>query len=67
MHVTCKQDGRVLKACACQIARAFREAGVDLKRERRRFHPDRFGRRPEMVGMAAEVFKVVNWLYELGG
>lgn len=66
-NAACKQDGRALKACAYQIARAFREAGVDLKTERRRLHPDRFSRRPEMVRMAAEVFKVVNHLYELGG
>ena len=64
----CVQDGRLLKACGCQIARAFFETGVDLKKDRLRWHPDKFNwhaERDEMVAKADAVSKVVNRLYEL--
>lgn len=63
----CAQGERTLKACACQVERAFSLAKVDLKTERLRWHSDKFGRhihRDQMMAKATEVFQVVNRMFE---
>jgi hypothetical protein len=60
---------RALQACPCNIKKAFQAPGVDLKKSRLQWHPDRFGRCPEAVResfklKAHEVFVVVKDLYE---
>ncbi|KAF2210627.1 hypothetical protein CERZMDRAFT_85947 [Cercospora zeae-maydis SCOH1-5] len=61
----CNQEERTLIACSCQLRKTFEAAGVDLKKEWRRWHPDRFQvcaeqRRQLYTLMATEVFRVVN-------
>lgn len=59
MDAWCKHGERKLKACACQIERAFREAKVNFKLERVRWHPDRFSKceNAEMDGQSEEVLR----------
>ncbi|MCJ1441895.1 MAG: hypothetical protein MMC23_002387 [Stictis urceolatum] len=66
------QGQRSLRACRCCVERAFRDRKIfpeGVRRERLRWHPDRFavcgeGVRAEMQGKAQEVFVVVNEIWE---
>ncbi|KAK5125815.1 hypothetical protein LTR85_012091 [Meristemomyces frigidus] len=64
------ETDHLLQACDCVIHRAFQDAGKEaLKRERNRWHPDKFAicphaHREEYQRMANQMFKVINDLYE---
>jgi hypothetical protein len=66
------ENGRALKACKCIIELALRNDPAypaSLKKERLRWHPDRFNlcpeaRRQTFKAKAEEIFKVVNRLFE---
>ncbi|KAK4629437.1 hypothetical protein CLAFUW4_08232 [Fulvia fulva] len=64
----CRVEKRALTACRCQIRHAFSSVpGLDFKKERIAWHPDRFSPCPkgkeEFQAMAKEVFVVVDWMY----
>ncbi|PPJ60623.1 hypothetical protein CBER1_03627 [Cercospora berteroae] len=65
----CNREERTLVACSCQLRKTFEAAGVNLKKELHRWHPDRFHvcaeqRRPLYILMATEVFRVLNEMRE---
>ena len=66
--MSCSADkSRVLPACRCNIKAAFTKL-EDLRKERSRWHPDRFSRLPEekrdlFQKMAMEVFVVVDSMW----
>lgn len=65
-------SNRALSACACNIKLIFRSMDrASLKKERLRWHPDRFSSCPEKVRekfqkMAEEIFVVVDEIHRNG-
>ena len=62
------KEGRALEACECNIRTTFK-GRANLKVERLRWHPDKFGQCPEDVRekfrkMASEIFVVLDGMYK---
>lgn len=69
VNATCVNVARNLSACSHSVEAAFRELpGLDVKKERLRWHPDRFSSCPEenreaFQKMAQEVFVVLDEMH----
>jgi hypothetical protein len=66
-NMSCHAQDRVLEACECNIRKLFTD--LDVKLERRMWHPDRFsacleGSREEYQKKAAEIFVVIQEEFE---
>jgi hypothetical protein len=61
-QIACQSQSRALKACGCNITKALRSVAMDLKKERLRWHPDKFA--TEHQKKAQEIFVVVQAMFE---